>query len=47
VKHGDPARPGAHAFDILAIGPALPLFFANLVAIGRAVALAVTAMILR
>ncbi len=36
-----------YAFDILTIGPALPLFFANLMAMGWAVALAVTAMVLR
>ncbi|TQF77969.1 ABC transporter permease [Elioraea sp. Yellowstone] len=36
-----------YRFDILAIGPALPLFFANLMAMGWAVALAVTAMVLR
>ncbi len=34
-------------FDILTIGPALPLFFANLMAMGWAVALGVTAMVLR
>ncbi|MFQ3622184.1 MAG: ABC transporter permease [Acetobacteraceae bacterium] len=36
-----------YAFDILSIGPALPLFFANLMAMGWAVALGVTAMVLR
>lgn len=36
-----------YQFDILSIGPALPLFFANLMAMGWAVALGVTAMVLR
>jgi len=36
-----------YRFDLLSVGPALPLFFANLMAMGWAVALAVTAMVLR
>ncbi|MCS6854783.1 MAG: ABC transporter permease [Elioraea sp.] len=36
-----------YRFNILGIGPALPLFFANLMAMGWAVALGVTAMVLR